>query len=265
MRDGYLAARRRRAALLPVAAVVATAGCSADSATGTGGTTGTGVNPTYVRLLQVVSDAAGGVNVTLNGSSATATPIGFGVVATGAGTDYAAVVPTPTVAFTAAGFSTAFFNQTVSSLTSDARSTLVGIGRATPGTSPAATVAVLADTTAVSTTGLLVRVFNAVDYLPPAGGDPVDVYIYPQGSARPAVPDAAGLAWGARTAYLLKATGTYTVDVFAAGASRTGTPAFTATLSATFGFARTLVLVNPAPGAAAGAAGSVLVLTDRGT
>ena len=119
----------------------------------------------------------------------------------------------------------------------------------------------LSDTNANAPNGVLVRIFNTIDYLTAGTGTPVDVYVYSQGAARPATPDVSALAWGARSAYLARAVGTLQVDVFVARSASTGTPLLTGTVPAGAGSVRTVVLADPAAGATP-AAGSALVLYD---
>lgn len=257
MRSRLLSARV--AAPLLLAAVV---GCSSSSDTVTG-TTPTSAN---FRIVQAINDAPTGVDFALNNSLAIiGLSFGFYVPATQG--QYADIQLGTQLGFAADGATTAFYNQVPSGIVADGKYTLVTYGNvtATAGSTPTppAAVAVLSDTAGRPATGALVRVFNALDYVRTAAtGTPVDLYVYADGSARPATPDVAGLAFGARTAYLVKAAGTLRVDVFAAGAATTGTPLFSGLASAGTGAVRTLVLLDPPAGAASVATGSILVLND---
>lgn len=231
------------------AGLAGAAGCNSITDTGTTATAQTGV-----RFVQVVNDASS-VAITANGTALGS--INFGQAAS-------IVLPAlPSLSFTANGATTPFVSQSFATLTANNYFTVITLGNVTSGVAPAATVAVLADTSAYSSTQLLVRVFNAVDYLPTtAGGDPVDVYLYPQGAARPTTPTVAGLAWNARSAYIPLTGGNLQADVFPAGAASTGTPVFSTPFTASEGSVRTLVLRDPPAGSVAGTTGTVLVLAD---
>lgn len=249
-----LSSRRPVRATAAALAALAAAGCSSV-------TDNVDTSPkTRVRFVQAVSDATGGVDLAVNGSTQLA-GLPFGAVTTQGG--YARLPVAPQITFTTTGASSAFFSRTLSELVADRYFTIVVLGQTGSGSAPAATAAVLADTTAASASGALFRVFNAVDYLPnTAGGDPVDVYIYAQGTARPATPDVAGLAWNARTAYLLKSAGAVQVDVFPAGAASTGTPTLSTAFTVAAGVALTCILRDAPASAAADVAGAVVVLRD---
>lgn len=72
-------------------------------------------------------------------------------------------------------------------------------------------------------TGSATALVRAVHGSPDAG--PVDLYVYPAGSARPASPTVAAAAYPQITGYLNVPVGTYTIDVIApAGAASTTAP-----------------------------------------
>lgn len=216
-----------------------------------------------VRAVNAVSDVALS-NWSLNGL------ISFSDVLFGASfpaSGYARWEVGTTIGVSASLLGAPFFNRTFANITVGNRYTLVAIGNVTAGVAPMDTVVALADTTGISASSVLVRIFNAVDYLAQAGGDPVDVYVYPQGTIRPATPDVAGLAWSAASAYRSVSLATSTalvVDVFAAGAASTGTPLFTTIMTGlVVGKVRTVILRDPPSTAAVGTSGSVLVLLDN--
>lgn len=229
----------------------------------------TGPNTTTVALIRIVQAAPDtSVDIALGGSAAaSAVPFGVYVPTSSATCSYFpyCLVATPTqLTFAAAGSSTPFYNQVAPEVASNGVFTIITLGHTKPGAAPAATVSVIADTTGVATTLALFRVFNAVDYVTPsATGNPVDVYIHPQGAARPTTPDVASLVWGRPSGYISKTPGNFQVDVFSAGAASTGTPLFTATLTVGSASVRTLVLQDPPAGAIAGTPGSVVVLSDQ--
>lgn len=258
--------RAAAAAVLPALA----AGClnSSTDVTGTG-TTSTGA--ALVRIVQAMRDTS----VTFSfGTNGVTSAIGFGTYVPTSSTpcssypNYCVVAATPALIATASGASTAFYNQTASSITNNGAFTVIALGHVAAGATPAATVAIIADTAGVtSSANALIRVFNALDYVKSsATGTPVDVYIYPQGGTRPALPDTSlrALAWNTRSAYVSRVPADLVVDVFAAGAASTGTPLFSTTLGGlSTNTIRTLVLRNPAAGAPAGTPGVVITLNDQ--
>jgi len=259
-----LSTRPLRLALAAGLAAAGLTGClgnSSNTVTGTGDQ-----SVSFVRIVQVISDAAGGVDVSL-GTNGSAAAVSFGTYvpsSLGAYGPYSPVSSAPPLTFSVAGSTTPFYNQIGSAITPNGAFTIVALGRVTAGAVPPATVTVLADTVGVTPTGTLIRVFNAVDYLTSSTtGNPVDVYVYPQGTTRPTTPDVSALAWNARSAYLAKAVGNLQVDVFAAGAASTGTPLFSTTLTASANSIRTLVLRDPPAGSVAGTTGAVLILPDQ--
>ncbi len=258
-----LSTRPLRLALGAGLAAAGVAGCVSNSNTVTGTTD---QSLALIRIVQVVSDATGGVDVSL-GSNGSAPGIPFGTyVPSVAGTygPYVLVSAAPQLTFSVAGSTTPFYNQPGSSITANGAFTLVALGRVTANAAPGATVTVLADTVGATSTGVLIRLFNAVDYVASSKiGTPVDVYVYVQGSARPTTPDVAALAWNARSAYLSKTAGNLQIDVFAAGAASTGTPLFSTPLTAGANSIRTLVFRDPPAGSVAGTAGAVLTLSDQ--
>lgn len=226
--------------------------------------TGVTAPPTAtVRAVNVVSDVALS-NWSLNGLIAFSDVL-FGTNFPASG--YVRWEVASTIGVSASLLGAPFFSRPFANITVNKSYTLVALGNVTAGVAPMDTVVALADTTGTSPSSVLVRMFNAVDYLPAVGGDPVDVYVYPLGTIRPATPDVAGLAWSTASAYQSKSLATATalvVDVFAAGASSTGTPLFTTTMSGLAnGKVRTVIFRDPPSTAAAGTAGSVLVLVDN--
>ncbi|GJG88147.1 hypothetical protein tb265_33280 [Gemmatimonadetes bacterium T265] len=260
--------RSLRLALVGGLAVAGTA-CLSSSDTVTGNN-----NTSYslVRLVQAMSDTS----VTFSfGSGQASGALAFGTYVPASGTicssytNYCQITATPPLIATATGTSAPFYNQTASSIAANGAFTVIALGHVASGATPAATVAIIADTTGVSSsTNALVRVFNALDYVKSsATGTLVDVYIYPEGGTRPASPadtSLRALAWNTRSAYVSRVPADLVVDVFAAGAPSTGTPLFSTTLtSLSANTIRTLVLANPGAGAAAGTAGTVITLSDQ--
>lgn len=253
-----------RSLRIPLRAGLAVAGLT--SCLGSSNTvTGPPQTVAYLRIVQVVSDAGTGVNVSL-GSSGAAGPIPFGSYIPGPGAygPFVIVSPLPQLTFTEAGTPTPFYNQVGSTIVANGQFTAIALGRVAAGAVPTATVTVIADTGGVVPTGTLIRVFNAVDYVTAsASGNPVDVYVYPQGTPRPEQPDVAALAWNARSAYLSRTPGNLQVDVFSAGAASSGTPLFSAKFMTDAASIRTLVLRDPPAGSVAGTTGAVIVLSDQ--
>ena len=242
--------RAALAALLPAAA----AGCLSSSTDVTGTSSAAGV-----RVVQGVSDAPNGVDLSINGA-VTAPNIPLGAVLPSA--SYSPIAPGTTFGFAPNG-GTTFYNRAPSLLVG-VRYTIVAYGRTTANATPAAAVAVLTDTGTADAARARLRVFNALDYLPPAGGaagTPVDVYIYAQGSARPSTPTAS-VAYGASSAYVPGGVGTLQIDVLAAGTASTGTPLFSTTVGTSAGVIGTLVLLDTPATTASSASGAVIVLND---
>lgn len=236
------------------------AGCLSSDATGTGTAT---TQVSGVRVIQVMGDAGSGVDFSLNGATA-ASALAFGIVAPNpAQQTYAPVAAGSSFAFNATGTTTSFFTNAGGALLANTAFTLIAYGRVTPGAAPAGTAAILADTTANSSTGVLVRIFDAVDYVTAGTGTAADVYVYPQGGTRPAAPTFAAVGYGTRSSYVSVTPGLLQVDVFAATGPHT-TPLFTTTLTTSAGAVRTFILSDPAPSATLGSAGTVLILSDQG-
>ena len=252
-------------AVLGAGLALGLAGCLGNSST----ITGTGSQAlALVRLVQVVSDATGGVDIA-HGANGTASAMTFGTyipAVLGIFGPYARISAVPQVTASVAGSTTPFYNQLGTTITPNGYFTIIALGRTTANASPAATVTILADTTGATPTGTLLRLFNAVDYVGSSPtGTPVDVYIYPEGTARPTTPDVAGLAWNTRSAYIAKAPGNLQVDVFTAGAASTGTPLFGTTLTVGASSIRTLIFRDPPAGSVAGTPGAVVtLLADQG-
>lgn len=245
------------------ALLAATAACSSTS-----DVTGTATPVAFLRVVDAVSDATANIDFLINGTAAVTGGLAFGTLFPPAG-GYPRIPVGAQVAFAPAG-GTPFYSQTPT-LTANAPYTLIAYGRTASGATPTATAALLADTIVSNGSPVLVRAFNALDYLTSAGsvgGTPVDVYVYPAGAARPATASIPALGFGARSAYVTGTAGTLQVDVFAAGAASTGAPLFSAQVpttagsTAAVGSIRTLVLIDPPAAASTAAPGSVLVLND---
>jgi len=100
--------------------------------------------------------------------------------------------------------------------------TLITTGRVSGTGARAFALNVLNDTTARPATGGWLRMYNAADSV--NAGGPVDVYVYVTGTASPATPTVAGLAFKAATAYTPYTGGattatSYTVNVVPAGST----------------------------------------------
>lgn len=252
------AVRAAAAACLPAAL----AGCLSSS---TDATTNPVNTASYLRIVQGVSDATNGVDFSVNGAVQISSGLSFGTFYPTQTGLYGQIDPGVTLAFTVTGAGAPFFSRSgaTSPLSVGGYYTLIAYGRAASGAAPAATGVLLTDTTFSSATPnnpVLLRVFNAVDYVTAGLGTAVDVYVYTQGTTRPTTPTMQAVAYGTRSAYVTSTAATLTVDVFAAGAASTGTPLFTAPLTTGTSSVRTLVLLDPVPGATAG---NVLVLPDQ--
>lgn len=249
--------RATRAALAaPLAATLlaAAAGCNGSSSD----PTGTTAPIVGLRIVQGVSDAANGVDFSLNGAVAVSgLPIGTFLPTTAT---YSQINPGTQLAFTATGRGAPFYSQVVPT-TSNATTayTLISYGRVTAGSGPAATAALLTDTLGVTSGAVLLRAFNAVDYVTPGSGTAVDIYVYAQGASRPTSPTVARLAYGTSSGYVTSVVGNLQMDVLAAGSASTATPLFSTGLVTGTGSIRTLVLLDPPTSSSSP---GVLVLAD---
>ena len=209
-----------------------------------------------VRVVHAISDGPM-INVDVNGA-VVISDLAFGTALPGTGASYATINAAPALSLIPSAGGTALLSATLASLSGNGQYTVIALGNAAEGAAPADTVVAFADTSANDPASTLIRVVNAVDFASVAGGDPVDVYIYPTGEARPETPELSALAWAARSAYVSKSAGEYTIDVYPAG--NKDAPLFSGALTAVNGGVRTLVLVDPT---SEETTGSILTLSDR--
>ena len=255
---------RSFALLLGAGLLAGASGCLSSDVTGTG--TNTTAPQSGVRIIQVMGDAGSGVDLAFSGTKALSA-VPFGVVVpdpTTSGYTYLFASAAVPFSFSSAGAATPFYTNSGSALIANAYFTMIAFGHVTPGAAPAGSVAILTDTAGHSATAVLIRVFNAIDYVSPGSGTRADVYIYPQGTPRPTIPTVTALSYGVASSYVSVTPGLLQIDVYAAGAPTTSAPLFSAPLNAGASVVRTLVLGDPAPSAATGAAGEVLILSDQG-
>ncbi|HEY0778467.1 MAG TPA: DUF4397 domain-containing protein [Gemmatirosa sp.] len=227
--------------------------------------TGTAPTAAFVRVVQAISDASGGVDLAFNGTVAV-NGAPFGSYTPAASGTYARAPVKPQLTLSATGSTTPFYDKPASTLAANAPYTIVALGRLTPGAAPAATATVLADTTTAANGAVLVRVFNALSYIDAPTGSKVDVYVYPQGAQRPSAPDATALAFNAAAPYLTRTGGNFIIDVFQAGAPSDRPPLFSASFAGGPAAVRTVILLDPVATAQPGTSayvGSALVLSDQ--
>ncbi|HEY0778466.1 MAG TPA: hypothetical protein VGD56_10930 [Gemmatirosa sp.] len=253
----------RRSSLLVLGAAVLAGGSGCLSSDTTGTTTPTPV--ASLRIIQVMGDAGNGVDFSVGGITAyTGVPFGILVPTTG---QYAAAPAAAQFAFNATRVTTPFYTGQSTQLLANGYYTIIAYGRVTTGVTPSGTAAVLSDTTvnflAASPNNVLLRAFDAIDYVTPGSGTAADVYVYPQGQTRPATPTFAAVGYGTRSPYATVAAGPLQIDVLTAGAASTAVPLFSTTLASTGGMVRTLILSDPAPAATTGSAGSVVIVADQ--
>jgi hypothetical protein len=245
---------RRSRLLIVLAAVGLVAACSENT-----------VTPplpqrTNARFVHAISDVAD-VSALVNGIPEFRNVAYGGVSPTSSAWSPIEQEPEITVAPTTGG--TAFYRDRFRSVTGTANNwTFIALGDFTAATRTD-TVVVIRDTTGAPSGTAWIRVFNALDYLPAAGADTVDLFTYPAASPRPTVPDIGGLPRYAVTRYLERAPGTWRIDVMNNRAGASATPLFSTTVTIAAGSVRTLILRDPPSSAAAGTQGGITVLNDR--
>ena len=251
---------RRRSSLVPLVAlsVAACADLTPDNSTAPSS------GAARVRVVHV-SPTAPAVTVTRGGASL-AQGAAFAAVAPATG--YASTPAGPAVLeITGAGGGPAVFRAPIF-LARDSAYTIVALGNVGAGFAAGSARSfqpiVLRDTVATPATGAWLRLLHAVDSVgvttatPPALTSAVDLFVYPQGTPRPAAAPAAGTAirllnisFRAQTGYLpLTTPGTYVVEVFRAGVvPATSTPLVATTVALTNGTKATVIVRAPQAGA----------------
>ncbi len=203
-----------------------------------------------VRVVNAVMDLAS-VSVAVNSN------VAFGSISAGS------VTPAGTGAFTSVDAGGTFTvskvtggtlaTQAFSSLVAGGKYTIVVMGNGTAGANPGVTMVAIADTTPPVLPGAAMRIVNALDYLPSAGGDSVEFWTN-GASGVPAPGSAPHLRYGATLAVpTCFSSCDFTFDVRAPGNGNSITTLYSgAVVGMSSGASYIVVLRNPSSGAIGG-------------